>query len=317
MNTRKILSLMVMAGMLVVAFLMAPLRAAAPVEDKASIAARVVHEVANKYGIQEMLDFEFTTFGEDAHSSGSAEMEWGPNVCRIRLDPAKAELFWSKVGTFEQSLMFVALHEMAHCLYYKHQQLDWKKAGYHGNVTDQALNEYLLSDAVTESQERVNFLSIAHEAYADAFAIQVLRQRGVSWQELDRIRELREQAVNDRVHATGKIYHLLNNPRYDGRDALDAAREVTAKFMMQSPSFSFVVEHMTQENIQGFIVDGWCSWAQYLTAYPAYHPMLGKVHDTKAFYPDFVMPQFIKSRFDAKGYDWQGRCNEDARVALN
>ena len=46
MNTRKILSLMVMAGMLVVAFLMAPLRAAAPVEDKASIAARVVHEVA-------------------------------------------------------------------------------------------------------------------------------------------------------------------------------------------------------------------------------------------------------------------------------
>ena len=46
MNTRKIFSMMVMAGMLVVAFQMAPLRAAAPVEDKASIAARVVHEVA-------------------------------------------------------------------------------------------------------------------------------------------------------------------------------------------------------------------------------------------------------------------------------
>lgn len=286
-----------------------------PMDVKIQHARSMVKEYSTKYDLKNLLDFEFIYFSKNTNFSGNAEMQWGPDRCIIRIDPMKAEEFWGD-KYFKHSLAFVSLHEFAHCVYYKDLHLDWKKAGYRGSVEPRALDEYLVSDAVVELQDRAGFLAIAHEAYADAFAIQAFRKLGFSWKSLEHIRTLREKSAFDKVHATGEVFNLLRKGNYDHLDPVSAAKIVAAKFMMQEHNFKFVLGSMTGENSASFIVNNWCSFAVTEEEYPVEHPMLGKVVATDYFYPSLKMPQFIKTQFEKNPVHWKDTCKNDASALL-
>ena len=290
---------------------MVPTARAQHIDQKTQHTIDLVNHYAREYEITKTLDFQFVNLPQDARSSGNAEMEWGPNLCRVRIDPSKAKEFWGGPLYFEESLSFVALHEFGHCVFYQNQHLDWMKAGYTGSVPERMIDEYLLSDAIVDHIDRVGFLALAHEAYADAFAIQALRKEGVSWQTLDKIRVLREDSIFDKVHATADVFHLLHRGHYEHLDPAQAARLVAAQFMLNNEDFSFVLRFMTKSNSSMYVANNWCILAMTETKYPVEHPMLGKVGNTKDFYPTFQAPQFMKTQFDLGRVHWKETCHQE------
>lgn len=251
-----------------------------------------------------------------AAHSGSAEADWAAGRCDIVIDPAMVDKNWGATDGSATPLQFVALHEMGHCHLYSTPHLGWRDAGYAGSAPEGLLDELWAMDASVvgvEDRGGMNWFSLGHEAFADAFAMAWLVQKGTKPNALMGIVQKREaDAFGDRAHNVAPAGRFALSDSWAGKGwSAERVGRAGAAQVVLGTGFSNLLT-LDPEAMRQLIAASWCQWTQikegqdfaaeaynyYLgrVGAPAQKGMLMSATSWTAPMPDLVMPRFALSK---------------------
>lgn len=263
--------------------------------------------------------------------SGSAEADWSAQSCDIKIDPNLTRVMWAASDGSHSSVEFVLLHELGHCQLYSQPRLGWRDAGFKGQAPDGLLDELLGLDSVlTEAGDRqINYFGLAHEAFADSFAIAWLIERGSKPEALMAIPNARAGSPMDRGHGVADASKAVirGDWRAKGWGHERAARAAAAGMVLSFRGFEQLAE-LPAEQVVKIVASGWCNWLETSEsaefAVDGSNYWVGRVKPKgqpharlAAAIPALEMPKWATRRLYEAGKVDQKSCEADAAKVLS
>ena len=220
-----------------------------------------------------------------AIGSASAEADWAAKRCDVAIDPALVDKNWGATDGSATPLQFVSLHEMGHCHLYSTARLGWRDAGYKGAIPEGLLDELWAMDATVmgaEDRGAMNWFGLGHEAFADAFAMAWLIERGAKPEALAGIVNKREsESYGDRSHNVGPAGRFVVSGDWAAKGwSAERAGRAAAAIVVMGTGFSNLLM-LDAAGVRQTVATGWCQWTQIKEgddfARAGYNYFLGRV----------------------------------------